>query len=101
MNCIYKAELDENILGTDYPMDYIESDWDEVFEEYYISMKNYLSDKKQLADKAVDVRMSFGDRCTNGILNNINDITSIEESIRKNIADNSERWFAQHQLYEL
>jgi len=49
MNCLHEAEFDEDILGTENPMDYIEIDWDEVFEEYYLSMRNQLSDKKQLA----------------------------------------------------
>lgn len=101
MNCLHEAEFDEDILGTENPMDYIEIDWEEVFKEYYLSMRNQLSDKKQLAYKAVDVWMNFGERCTNSILNNINDITHIEESIRKNIADNMDCWLVQHQLYEL
>ena len=88
MNCLHKAEFDQDILGTENPMDYIDISWDEVFEEYYLSMRNQLPNNKQLANKAVEVWMSFGERCTDSILKNINDITSIEESIRKNIADN-------------
>ncbi len=101
LNCLHEAEFDENILGTENPMDYLEIDWDEIFNEYYISMKNHLSEKKQLASKAVDVWISFGDRCTEGILNNINEIKYVEESIRKNITDHMDCWPLQHQLYEL
>ncbi len=101
LGCIHEAEFDEDILGTENPMDYIEIDWDEVFKEYYLSMRNQLSDKKQLANKSVDVWMSFGERCTDIILDNSNDITYIEESIRKNIEENVDCWIIQHQLYEL
>jgi len=101
MNCLHKAEFDQDILGTENPMDYIDISWDEVFEEYYLSMRNQLPNNKQLANKAVEVWMSFGERCTDSILKNINDITSIEESIRKNIADNMQCWSIQHELYEL
>jgi hypothetical protein len=101
MSCLHEAEFDENILGTDNPMDYIEIDWDEVFDEYYISMKSQLSDKKQLASKAVDVWIGFGDRCTEGILNNINDINHVEDAIRYNIFAYSENWIMQRELYKL
>lgn len=101
LNCLHEAEFDEDILGTENPMDYLEIDWDEVFNDYCISMKNHLSDKEQLASKAVDVWISFGDRCTEGILNNISEIKYVEESIRKNIADYMDCWPLQHQLYEL
>ncbi|KJS80689.1 MAG: hypothetical protein JM58_18485 [Peptococcaceae bacterium BICA1-8] len=80
-------------------MDYIEIDWDEVFEEYYISMKNQISDKMQVVSKAVEVWLDFGEICTEVILKNFNDITYIEESIRITIADNSNCWAIQHMLY--
>ncbi len=101
MNCLHEAEFDEGILGTENPMDYIEIEWGEVFEEYFLSMRNQLSDKKQLAYKAVDVWIDFGERCTDSLLNNINDITYIEESITTNIADHVDCWAMQHLLYEL
>lgn len=101
MHCLHEAEFDVNILGTDAPMDYIEIDWDEVFDEYYISMKSQLPEKKQLASKAVDVWIGFGDRCTEGILSNINDIKHVEEAIRYNIYIYSENWIMQRELYEL
>jgi len=101
MNCIHEAEIDEDIFGTENPMDYIEIDWNEVFEEFYISMKNQISDKMQVAYKAMDVWLNFRESCTDGIINNFNDITYFEESIRKNIADNTACWAVQHQLYEL
>ncbi|MDW7661542.1 MAG: hypothetical protein SCL54_09020, partial [Bacillota bacterium] len=101
LNCLHEAEFDGNILGTEDPMAYLEIDWDDIFNEYYISMKNHLSDKKQLASKAVDLWISFGDRYTEGILNNIDEIKYVEESIRMNIADYMDCWPIQHQLYEL
>ena len=101
MSCIHEAEFNEEIFGTENPMDYIEIDWDEVFEEYYISMKNQISDKMQVASKAVEIWLDFGEICTEVILKNFEDIKYIEESIRKNIADLSDCWAIQHMLYEL
>ena len=101
LGCLHEAEFDEEILGTANPMDYIEIDWNEVFEEYYISIKNQISGKAQVASKAVEVWMSFPEICTDIILKNFNDIEYIEQSIRKYIAENLECWFIQHQLYEL
>lgn len=101
LNCLNEAECDENILGTENPMDYLESDWSEIFSEYFISMKNHLSDEKQLAVKAVNTWISFGKICTDGILTSVTEIKYVEESIRKNIMDHLNRWSLQHQLYEL
>lgn len=101
LNCIHEAEFDEEILGTDNPMDYIEADWDEVFNEYYISMRTQISDKNKLASKAVAEWIRFGERCTEGIFNNLDDIMCLEEAIRISIGDNMDCWCIQHQLFEL
>ncbi|MBC7765289.1 MAG: hypothetical protein H7Y41_02305 [Hyphomonadaceae bacterium] len=101
LTCLHKANFDEEILGTQHPMDYIEVDWDEVFEEYYSSMKNQISDKMQVASKAVEVWMNFEKYCTDIILENIDDITYVEQSIRENIGKNADCWHVQHALYEL
>lgn len=101
LDCLHEAEFDEEILGTENPMEYIDIDWNEVFEEYYISMINQISDRRQAANKAVEVWMNFGEQCTDIILKNFDDVTYIEESIRRNIADNFDCWSIQHQLYEL
>ncbi|MDO9592366.1 MAG: hypothetical protein Q7I98_04125, partial [Erysipelotrichaceae bacterium] len=101
LDCLHEAEFEEEILGTENPMDYIDIDWNEVFEEYYISMINQISDKRQAANKAVEIWMNFGEQCTDIILKNFDDVTYIEESIRSNIADNFNCWPIQHLLYEL
>ncbi len=101
MGCLHEAEFDEAILGTENPMANIEIDWDEVFEEYYLSMRNQIPDIKQFAGKAVDVWVRFGEECTDYILNSFDDIAHIEESIKKNIADLTDCWLVQHVLYEL
>lgn len=99
--CIHAAEFDECILGTEYPMNYININWDEVFDEYFLSMKNHFSDNKRFADNVIDTWMDFDERCTNNILNAIVDIKFIEESIKTRIAGNPDSWTKQHQLYEL
>ncbi len=101
LKCLHEAEFDEEILGIASPMDYIDIDWYEVFEEYYVSMKNQISNEKQVAGKAIEIWLSFGEMCTEGILNNFKNNSYIEEIIRENIADNCDYWEIQHSLYEL
>lgn len=101
LDCLHEAEFDEELLGTDEPTAYIDVEWDEIFQEYFASMKNEISDKEQLTNKAIDTWLSFGERCTEAILKHLDDITLIEKTIRKNIKDNNDEWTIQHQLYEL
>ena len=100
LGCLHEAEFDEEILGTDAPTSYIEVDWNEVFQEYFASMKNQLTDKEQFTSKALDIWLSFGERSTVAVLKHLDDITIIEKSIRKSMKDTTE-WAIQHQLYEL
>ena len=100
LECLHEAEFDEEILGTDAPASYIEVDWNEVFQEYFASMKNQLTDKEQFTSKALDIWLSFGERPTEAVLKHLDDITIIEKSIRKSIKDIAE-WSIQHQLYDL
>jgi len=101
MKCLHEAEFDEEILGTDIPRDYIDIDWNELFKEYYISIKNQVSNEERAAEKAIEIWISFGEICTEGILNNFTDNPNIEKVIRENIKDKSDYWSIQHILYEL
>ncbi len=101
LECLHEAEIDEGLLGTDDPASYINVDWVGVFEEYFVSMKNEISDKEQLTNKAIDAWMSFGARCSSPIHKHLDDIILIEKAIRKNIKDNTDAWVMQHKLYKL
>lgn len=101
MGCLNEAEDDMGILGTDEPMDFIDVEWNEVFDEYYISMRHMLLDNTEFAEKAVDVCMDFRGSCTNSFLNIIDDIAYIEKYINGRIIDRGESWSEQHRLYEL
>lgn len=101
MDCLLEAESDENLLSTEVPMDAIELDWDEVFGAYLSSISHHFKDPREAAEEAIEVWMDFREKCTDSILDNFSDIMSIEEAIRKNIADNTGYWFIQHELYGL
>lgn len=101
LDCLDEAEFDEEILGTDDPTAYIDVDWNDIFHEYYTSMKNQVTDKEQFTSKALDTWLSFGERCTEAILKNLDDITLIEKNIRKMIAEHDGEWTIQHMLYDL
>ncbi|QAT40657.1 hypothetical protein [Clostridium sp. JN-9] len=53
--CIYKASYDEKILGTESPENYIEIDWNDAFDQYYICIKNCIKDKMEMTNKAFEV----------------------------------------------
>jgi len=101
LKCLHEAEFDEEVLGIDNPRDYIDIGWDDVTEEYYISIRNQVSNEELAAAKAIDFWISFGEMCTESILNNFKDNSYIEEAIRESIADNCDCWGIQHSLYEL
>lgn len=99
--CLREAESDETLLGTDNPMDHIETDRDEIFDEYLLSLKDRLPDKKQAAQKAVGLWIFFGGESTGILLNRFDDLADIEEAVRKSIAAYTGSWRVQHSLYEL
>lgn len=101
LDCLHEAEFDEELLGTAEPTDYINVDWNEVFEQYYASMKNQVINREQFTEKALEIWLNFGERCTEAVLKNIDDLNLIEKSIRKMIADHEGEWTLQHMLYEL
>lgn len=101
LKCLHEAEFDEGIFGTDNPRGYIDADWNEMFEEYYISLRNQVLDEEQAAVKAIEIWISFGEMCTKGIFNNFMDNPFMVKVIRKNIEENCEYWEIQHSLYEL
>lgn len=101
MKCLHEAEFDEEILGIYTPRDYIDVDWNEVFLEYYISMKNRVSNDEEAANKAIEVWINFGQMCIEGILDCFKDNPYIEKVIREYIEDSSDLWSIQHILYEL
>lgn len=101
LDCLHEAEFDEEILGTAEPTDYIDVDWNDVFEQYYASMKNLVINKEQFIEKALEIWLNFGERCTEAVLKNIDDLNLIQKSIRKIIADHDNEWALQHMLYDL
>jgi hypothetical protein len=54
---------------------------EKLIEEYYISIKNQVSNEKEAAEKAIEIWISFGEMCTEGILNNFKDNAHIEKVI--------------------
>jgi tetratricopeptide (TPR) repeat protein len=101
LGCLHEAEEDIEILGTDYPLEFIEVDWDDVFEAYALSIRNCLKDEEEAYEEAVDVWVDFGSRFTNHLMNEFDDLQRIEEAIRKGIAKYKDQWLIQHRLYEL
>ena len=101
MKCLHEAEFDEEILGIDTPRDYIDVDWNEVFLEYNISIKNQISNNEEAANKAIEVWINFGEMSSESILECFKDNSYIEKVIREHIEDNSDSWCIQHILYEL
>ncbi len=99
--CLREAESDEALLGTDHPMYYIRTDREEVFDEYLLSLKDQLPDKKQAARKAVGLWIYFGGENTGILLNRFDDLADMEEAVRINIAGHTDSRSVQHSLYEL
>ena len=100
LNCIHEAGFDEELLGTDLPEDYIEVAWNDVFEQYYICIKNCVKDRESMASKAFETWLSFGERCTEHILNHIEDLELIEKVIREKMKE-FDNWGLQHMCFSL
>ncbi|SFC49549.1 tetratricopeptide repeat protein [Clostridium uliginosum] len=100
-NCLYEAESDEEILGTEEPDTYIEINWLDIFEQYYLCMKNSITDKIKMVEKALEVWLNYGERCTEAIINNIEDIYLIDKIIRQKVEETDGDWTLQHLYFEL
>lgn len=100
LNCIKKASVDEEILGTESPEYYIDVNWKDVFDEYYTCIVNCIKDKKESIDKSFEEWLNFGERCEEAMFSHINDIPILEELIREKIGSYDE-WNTQHLIFEL
>ncbi len=100
-DCLNECEIDEEILGTMDPWAYIDVNWDIVYGEYYRTIAGYFKDKRQSAFKAIEIWISGSIKHSDKIFDYFTDLKAIEEAIRYNIKNNSDRWSMQQQLYEL
>jgi len=98
--CLHVASQDESILGAELPMKYIEIDWEEVFDFYFLAMKENIPNQQYLIDKALEIWIRFGEICTKPILTYVNNISLVEKSIRK-LIEKEKEWDLQHALYNL
>lgn len=100
-NCLKEADDDDEILGTEEAEAYLEINWLDIFAEYYLCMKNCITDKVKMIEKALGVWLKYGHECTDAIINNIEEIDLVEKIIRENIEKNEENWSLQHLYFEL
>lgn len=100
LNCIHEANCDEELLGTEDPEEYIEVDWNDVFDEYYTCIINCITDKKKMADRAFEEWLNFGQRCKEPLLSHLNDLLIIEKVIREKV-EQYDAWAIQHLIFEL
>ena len=99
MHCLEEAEEDERLLGTPYPMEEIEVEWDEVFSAYYSAIKDQILVPEQAIHKALSVWLKFYRYGTYGIVDYFEDLALIEKAIRERIAHFSHNWPIQHLYY--
>lgn len=100
LNCIHEADFNNEILGTDSPEDYIEVDWNDVFEQYYICLKNCVKESMTMANKAFETWLSFVGRCTEHFLNHVEDVELMEKVIREKMKE-FDSWDLQHLCFDL
>ena len=81
LSCLIECMSDDRFLGTDDPDDYIDVDWRDVFSVYYSALFEYHTDAEKATEMALRYWMRFGDRCTEGFLNNVKDIPVAERYI--------------------
>ncbi|AJA49174.1 hypothetical protein CPAST_c31080 [Clostridium pasteurianum DSM 525 = ATCC 6013] len=99
-NCIKKASFDEEILGTESPECYIDVNWKDVFDEYYTSIVNCIKDKKERVAKCFKEWLNFGERCEEAMLSHVNDISILEEIMRRKI-DICDEWSMEYSIFKL
>ena len=100
-DCLQTCEIDQELLGTEDPMAYINVNWHIAFSEYFRNIASHYTDKRQSVFKAIEVWTSFGSEYSDNISKYFTDLELVEEAIRHNIKKFSDLWPMQHQLYEL
>lgn len=100
-DCMGEAEANEEILGTDNPYMYIEISFEDVFNQYYLCMKNCISDNTKIIEIALEHWYGFGNQCIDAIINNIEDIELVEKIIRQKIEEMESDWTLAHLYFSL
>lgn len=70
----------ENFEAND-PEDYVEVDWEELFDLHYPALFQYHSNSEQAIEEAFSLWVNFGERCKNGFLTNVKDFALAERFI--------------------
>lgn len=100
LNCIHKADFDEEVLGTEDPEEHIDVDWEDVFHEYYTCIINCITDKEKMVERAFEEWLNFGERCKEPILSHLRDLPMIEKVIRGEM-EQYDDWTMQHLNFDL
>ena len=100
-DCLQTCEIDQELLGTQDPMAYIDINWDIAFSEYFRNIASHYTDKRHSAIKAIEVWANCGSQYSDIIFKYFTDLDLIEEAIRHNIKKYSDHWPMQNKLYEL
>ncbi|OPJ62555.1 tetratricopeptide repeat protein [Clostridium oryzae] len=100
-NCICEAREDIDILGTEYVDYYIEVDWTDVFEQYYICVKNCILDRLEMVEKALEIWRKNGKQYSSVFINLIGETELVEKAIRSTIENEDLDWEQQHAYFGL
>jgi len=98
--CLGKMNADSSFLGTNEPMMYIDTDWNELFELHYRALFQYQEDAGRAIGMAFHYWSDFGGHCTEGFLSTVKDRALAERIILDGLK-NSTDWAFQRRCFIL
>lgn len=78
LSCLKEMMSDDSFLGTNDPTEYIDVDWNELFELHYGALFQYHTDSERAIKKAFRLWTDFGDPCAESFLSNVKEIAPAE-----------------------
>jgi len=100
LSCLNEMMRSDNFLGTDNPMSYISTDWNDLFILHYEALFQCHPDPDRAIKMAFRWWMDFGSYCDEGFLNNAKDAVIAARYILEEIKA-SKKWARQRQCFEL
>ena len=100
LSCLKEMMSSDSFLGTDDPMPYISTNWNDLFALHYDALFRRHTDSDRAVIMALRYWMDFGSYCDDGFLNNVKDITTAKRYILEEIRT-AKDWACQRKCFEL
>ena len=100
LSCLKQMTSSDDFLGTNDPMAYISTDWNDLFDLHYKALFRYHEYPDTAIKMAFRCWLDFGSYCNEAFINNVKDAAIAKRIIVEKIKESKE-WVCQRESFDL